>query len=78
MVYRLLILSMGTPMMKAEMENHGRFRVATIFGINRFGVANAAASFSGSNFIRVNTTLGNFGGDFTISTWYKTIDFCKH
>ncbi len=54
--------------------NNGTFRVATFLGTDRFMNSNASSTFNGSNFISVNTTLGNFGlGDFSVSMWFNSV-----
>lgn len=54
--------------------NNGNYQTSTLFGTGRISnVLGSASSFTGSNYISVNTTLGNFGvNDFSISVWFNS------
>ena len=45
----------------------------SILSSNTFAQTGAALSFTGNEWVSLNTSMGNFGtGNFTIETWYNT------
>ncbi len=58
--------------------NNSPFFNSSFNSIGRLGLPNTALSFTGSNLLAINNTLGNFGtGDFAFSFWFNSKDVNK-